>query len=206
VELQGRGPLVIPPVLRELTADLLPDWLAFFDHDAFADHPEWAGCYCHFFHADHAEKDWDARSAEENRAASSALIRSGRLKGYLAYVDGKPAGWCQAAPRLLIPNIAGDPALAASDADEVGSIACFVVARAYRGLGLARHLLDAACAGFRAQGLRIAEAYPRVQAQGDAANYHGPLNLYLGMGFAPHVELERILIVRRDLTGTFPGR
>ena len=26
--------------LRELTPQLLPDWLAFFDHDAFADNPD----------------------------------------------------------------------------------------------------------------------------------------------------------------------
>jgi GNAT superfamily N-acetyltransferase len=194
------------PVVRELTADLLSDWLAFFDHDAFADHPEWANCYCHFFHADHAEKEWDARSAEENRAASSALILSGRLRGHLAYLDGKPAGWCQAAPRLLIPNIASDPDLAVSDAGDVGSIACFVVARPYRGSGLARHLLDAACAGFRAQGLRIAEAYPRAGAQGDAANYHGPLSLYLSMGFSTHTQREKILVVRRDLTAMSPGQ
>jgi GNAT superfamily N-acetyltransferase len=194
------------PVVRELAADLLSDWLAFFDHDAFADHPEWANCYCHFFHANHAEKDWDARSAEENRAASSALILSGRLRGHLAYLDGKPAGWCQAAPRLLIPNIASDPDLAVNDAGDVGSIACFAVARLYRGLGLARYLLDAACAGFRAQGLRIAEAYPRVQAEGDAANYHGPLSLYLNMGFSPHLELEKVVVVRRDLTATTPGQ
>jgi GNAT superfamily N-acetyltransferase len=194
------------PVVRELTPDLLSDWLAFFDHDAFADHAEWAGCYCHFFHADHTEKDWDARTAEENRAASSALILSGRLRGYLAYLDEKPAGWCQAAPRWLIPNIASDPSLAISDASEVGSIACFVVARPYRGMGVARYLLGAACAGFRAQGLRIAEAYPRVQAQGDAANYHGPLSLYLSLGFSPHVELEKILVVRRDLTVISPGQ
>jgi GNAT superfamily N-acetyltransferase len=193
-------------VVRELTPGLLGDWLAFFDHDAFADNHEWAGCYCHFFHANHAERDWESRTAEENREASGKLILAGRMKGYLAYVDERPAGWCQAAPRRLIPNIANDPALAVNDTGDVGSIACFVVARASRGLGVARRLLDAACAGFRAQGLRIAEAYPRVQAQGDAANYHGPLSLYLNMGFSPHLELEKIVVVRRDLTSTSPGR
>ena len=81
------------PVVRELTPELLPDWLAFFDHDAFADHPEWVGCYCHFFQADHTEKDRDVRTAEENRAASSTLILSGGLRGHLAYLEGKPVGW-----------------------------------------------------------------------------------------------------------------
>jgi len=193
------------PVVRELTPELLPDWLAFFDHDAFADHPEWAGCYCHFFHADHAEKDWDASTAEENRAASSALIFSGGLRGYLAYLEGKPVGWCQAAPRSLIPNIANDQVPSVHDARQVGSIASFIVAQPARGLGVTKHLLDAACSGFRVQGLHIAEAYPRVQAQGDAANYHGPLSLYLSMGFAAYAEHENLVVVRRDLTALSPG-
>ncbi len=193
------------PVVRELTPDLLPDWLAFFDRDAFADHPEWAGCYCHFFHANHAEKDWDARTAEENRTASSALILSGGLRGYLAYLEGNPVGWCQAAPRSLIPNIADDQALRVDDANKVGSIACFIVARPARGLGVAARLLDAACSGFRVQGLRIAEAYPRMRAQGDAANYHGPLSLYLSMGFAAYAEHEEVVVVRRDLRALSPG-
>ena len=187
-------------VVRELSPQILEDWLAFFDHEAFADNPEWSACYCHFFHADHEAGDWDERSAKQNRAASCDLITAGRLRGYLAYVGGKPAGWCHAAPRLLIPNLQKDETLAITDADQVGSVVCFVVSDHHRGRGLANRLLDAACTGFRAQGLAVAEAYPRKNAVGDAGNYHGPLSLYLHSGFAPFKESERILIVRKDLT------
>lgn len=86
----------------------------------------------------------------------------------------------------------------------MGSIACFIVAPPARGLGVAGHLLDAACSGFRVPGLRIAQAYPRVQAQGDAANYHGPMSLYLNMGFAAYAEHEWVVVVRRDLTALSP--
>ena len=196
---------MMTPVVRALSADLLPDWLRFFDRDAFADHPDWAGCYCYFFHADHSEKEWDARTAEENREASSALIRSGQLCGYLAYLDERPVGWCQAGPRSSIRNIAHDPRLAAAEAGGIGSVVCFLVARPFRGMGVARQLLRAACDGFQAQGLRFAEAYPRVLAEGNAANYHGPLGLYLSLGFAPHAEVEKITIVRRQLTQDHPG-
>lgn len=188
--------------VRELTPHLLGDWLAFFDRDAFADNPEWASCYCHFYHADHSTKDWDDRSAAENRAASSGLIDSGRLRGYLAYVDGKPVGWCQAAPRILIRNIENDEDLAVPDAQRVGSIVCFVVAEPYRRQGVAHELLEAACNGFRRQGLAIAEAYPRLGAETDAANYHGPLSLYLESGFATFRTSDRFAIVRRTLIGS----
>jgi GNAT superfamily N-acetyltransferase len=195
--------------VRPLTPGLLQDWLAFFDHDAFADNPEWCGCYCHYYHADHGERDWDARTPEENRAASEELIRQGRLGGYLAYVDGRPVGWCHAAPRDSIPNVANDPEVAgdlaggevpASEEERVGSIVCFVVAAAFRRQGVAAALLDAACAGFRAAGLTVAEAYPSLRAKTDATHYHGPLALYRSAGFEPYRELNGRLVVRRELS------
>lgn len=186
--------------VRELSPVLLGDWLCFFDHDAFADNPDWAGCYCDFFHADHGQKPWDERTARENRTASSNLIAAGRLKGYLAYADGKPVGWCQAAPRFHIPNMEKDESLQVGDAGQVGSIVCFAVAQPYRHLGVAGRLLEAACSGLRAQGMTIAEAYPRLHVDTDAANYHGPLRLYLDAGFTVFREFERLAIVRKDLS------
>lgn len=188
--------------VRELKPELLQDWLSFFDHDAFVDNPEWEGCYCHFYHANHAEKDWGERSAAENRAASRGLILSGNLRGLLAYADGKPAGWCHAAPRLLIPNLLTSHGLEVEDAERVGSIVCFVVAPGLRRQGIARRLLDAACSGFAAQGLAIAEAYPRLNVDGDAANYHGPSSLYREAGFVEYRRLDRVMMVRKALSAS----
>ena len=185
--------------VRELTPGLLADWLAFFDREAFSDNPKWASCYCHFYFADHTAREWDLRSTAENREASSGLIAGGRLRGYLAYLDGKPVGWCQAGPRLRIPNLQNEEVLAVDDADRVGSIVCFIVAKPHRGRGVARSLLEAACAGFRSQGLAFAEGYPRRTAASDAANYHGPLSLYLNSGFTVFREADAVTIVRKDL-------
>lgn len=184
--------------IRRLEPGLLEDWLRFFDRDAFADNRDWSGCYCHYYHADTARKAWESRTADENRTASCELIAAGRMQGYLAYVDGRPVGWCHAAPRAGIPNIANEAELAVDDAQSVGSIVCFVVAQAFRKQGVARSLLDAACAGFRERGLRTAEAYPRRAANSDAANYHGPLALYLQAGFTPFRELPNVIMVRRE--------
>ena len=186
-------------IIRQLTPSLLQDWLTFFDRDAFADNREWSGCYCHFYHADHARKDWDTRTPDENPRASSGLINAGHLSGYLAYVEGRPVGWCQAAPRLGVPNVQNDEALAVSDAGEVGSIVCFIVAQGFRQQGVATRLLAAACEGFRKAGLRTAEAYPRRAPAGDAGNYHGPLAMYLKAGFMVYRETEDVSIVRRAL-------
>ena len=36
--------------IKTLNDETLEDYLYFFDHVAFADHPDWAGCYCTFNH------------------------------------------------------------------------------------------------------------------------------------------------------------
>ena len=103
-------------LVRPLTHELLDDWLAFFDVDGFADNPDWSDCYCQFFHVDD-EAVWECRTAEQNRAASTDMIQSRRMHGYLAYLDGRPVGWCHAAPRSQLPRIANDPELAVGDGD-----------------------------------------------------------------------------------------
>jgi GNAT superfamily N-acetyltransferase len=182
--------------IRELSPGLTSDYLHFFDHDAFADNLRWAACYCHFNYAPHHLKDWQERTADENRAAVSRRCAEARMHGYLAYWDAKPVGWCCAGPRASMTTL---PAHVPAASESVGSIMCFVVAKPHRGKGVARRLLAAACDGFREKGFAIAEAYPRREAKGDAANYHGPLALYLAAGFEACGEEEGVLTVRKRL-------
>jgi GNAT superfamily N-acetyltransferase len=186
--------------VRPLTPDRLEDYLRFFDRDAFADNPAWADCFCMFYMRNWAEGEWQARAAAENRADMSHLIACGQAQGYLAYVDGEPAGWVNAAPRSLLPAIDANGEFRVDEEERVGAIACFVVAPHYRGHGIARRLLDAAIDGFRRQGLRYAEGYPARDAGTAAAAFHGPYAMYEEAGFRPVRELERQTVMRRDLT------
>jgi GNAT superfamily N-acetyltransferase len=190
-----------PPRTEPLGPTSLDDFLRFFDHDAFMDNPDpdWASCYCFHHHFTGTPAEWVGRTAAQNRAAMSELVRDGQAHGWLAYVEGRPAGWCHAAPRLSLPALAADEELTTDDADTVGSIVCFVVAAPYRRQGIARQLLAAACDGFRQRGLALAEAYPAPAATSDARAHHGPLGLYLCNGFTVHRETARRVIVRRPL-------
>ncbi|HJS29182.1 MAG TPA: GNAT family N-acetyltransferase [Anaerolineales bacterium] len=185
-----------------LTPDRLSDWMSLFDHTAFTDNPDWASCYCQFYLADHTAKDWETRSGNENRSASSVSIVTGKLQGFMAFTDDIPIGWCHAAPRTLIPNLQTEPELDVDDLQEVGSIVCYIVAPRFRRQGVARELLEAACTGLQEQGLSIAEAYPRKDAASDASNYHGALSMYLDSGFEVFRELERVIVVRKTLNPT----
>lgn len=185
------------PTIRELTPDLLDDFLRFFDRDAFTDNPEWADCYCMEPFFTGTDDEWDA---PRNRAAIRGLIRGRQAQGLLAYVEGRPVGWCNATPRPALTGYNRWPEYRTDDPERVGAIACFVIAPAFRRRGVARALLDAACDKFRRRGLAYAEGYPARAEASDAAAYHGPLALYLAAGFTPYREEEEFTIVRRALS------
>lgn len=166
--------------IRPLGPQRLADFLDFFEQRAFADNPKWLWCYCHFPHADHATVVWKDRSAAQNRAATCERIEAQTMQGWLAYADGQAVGWCNAGPRRLVEGLFDEPEPLA---ERIGAIACFVVAPAFRGQGLARALLTTACEGLRESGFDWAEAYPRSDAANAAQHHHGPLAMYTAAGF-----------------------
>lgn len=167
-------------LVRALSPALLQDYLNFFDYDAFADNPRWAGCYCHFNQAAHDEKKWDERGAEENRAAASALIERGELRGYLAYVNDYVVGWCNVNARERFTTFTPEDF---PGGENSALIVCFTVAAQYRNMGVARKLLDAALEGLRRDGFKRVYALTRTDTENPAANHHGPLKMYLDAGF-----------------------
>ena len=183
--------------IRPLAPDLREDFLRFFEGEAFADNPKWKSCYCQFLYVDHSKVTWSARTLEQNRESACDRIACSRMQGLLAYRNGQVVGWCNAAPRALLDSFADEPD---PDADRLGQITCFVVARDHRRSGFARALLDAACVSLREQGLSLAEANPSRGAATDAANHYGPLSLYLSAGFTVVREREDgLCVVRRSL-------
>lgn len=187
--------------VRPLGPHLLDDYLDFFDNRAFADNPRWASCYCNLFYIDPADKAWRDYTGDENRAAVADRITRGQMPGYLAFDGDTAIGWCSAAPMAMVPAFTGD---AIADKDRVGAIMCFLVDAGYRHRGIARHLLRAACAGFRHEGLAFAEGNPNPEATTEAANHRGPLELYLSEGFTHHRDDpdDGSVYVRKRLDGS----
>jgi GNAT superfamily N-acetyltransferase len=188
------GELTIQPV----TEDRLDDWAAFFDHDAYVGNPEWAGCYClepHVAVQDELEEA-DVPHWRDNRAAMLQRLRGGDSFGYLAYVDGRPAGWVNASLRsayTLHPGEADDP----PDTQVVG-ISCFVIAPPHRRHGVAAALLDRVLADAPERGAGWVEAYPFTEdREGDGGNFRGPRTMYDERGFEPVRVRARDTVVRR---------
>lgn len=116
--------------IRPFSADRLPDFLSFFDGDAFSDNPKWSSCYCQCYYEDHSRVVWKDRTAAQNRAFACERGAMGEMQGYLAYVGGRVAGWCNAAPRHMLRALDDEPT---PDAELVGAIICFLVAPQFRG-------------------------------------------------------------------------
>lgn len=183
--------------IMALNKDTLAEFLVFFDTDAFADNPKWAFCYCQFLYVDHNVVDWKSRTLIENRAAACDRVSADRMRGHLAYVDGRVVGWCSAAPRFMMNSFDDEPD---PDADAIGVVGCFVIAKEYRRRGIARALLHAACDAFALQGLRYVHAFAEPHAATEAENHFGPLAMYLSAGFAVHNEDDHgEVVVRKQL-------
>lgn len=161
-----------------------------------------AGCWCMWWRLPRSQ--WGAQKGEGNRAAFEALVASDAQPGILAYVEGRPAGWCAVEPREAYPALDRSRTLKRVDEAPVWSVTCFFVARPYRRHGLTVWLLVAAAEHARARGARILEGYPvepRVGRTADAWAFTGTLSAFRRAGF---VEVARRSatrpIVRRALS------
>lgn len=185
------GEIEIHPV----TGDRIDDWLRFFDHDAFAGNPDWASCYCLEPHLPASEDDQE-RPWREVRADMVDLLSSDGAFGYLAYVDGRAAGWVNASPRSsygLYSTV--DPY--GPDPKTVVGVSCFLVAPPYRRHGLAEMLLDRVIADAPGRGAQWVEGYPYDDPdEGDPGHFRGPRHMYDERGFEPVEDRAKDTVVR----------
>jgi GNAT superfamily N-acetyltransferase len=193
--LESIGSLVVEPV----TEQRIDDWLAFFDHDGFVGNPAWAACYCtepHVVERGAPPDQIPPAPWSQRRAEMIEMLRSGHAFGYLAYVDGRAAGWVNASRRSACAMYRNGDAADPPD-DDVVSIACFVIAPPYRRHGLADALLRRVIDDAPARGVSWLEAYPPTEQRiDDAWNFRGPPALFQRHGFEAVGEDGRKTVMR----------
>ena len=194
-----RLPRIGEITVHDVTPHRVADYQSFFDHDAFRDFPGWQSCYCMETHRTQTDEEWAVRTAADNRRDMTQSLRKGGVTALLAYVDGKPVGWCNYGETTRLNGVMHRFGLNAAEQQGVGSLACFVIAAPYRRHGVASALLESALERLRARGVATAEAYPVKELKSAQSNYRGPLSMYLQAGFVPYRETERHLIVRKTL-------
>ncbi len=186
--------------IHPVSASRIPDWLAFFDRDAFAGNPVDAVCYCsgpHLFAFGQEAGGELLRPWRQNRELMIGLLESGRVFGYLAYVGDRPAGWVNASKRadcsMYLIGDSADPA----DRDVI-SLPCFGIAPPYRGHGLVGRLLERVLSDAASRGMTWVEAYPfNDQENVDEDNWRGPRSLFDAHQFKLMERRERYSVMRR---------
>ena len=182
--------------IKPLTAELMEDYLFFFDHITFGEHPDWSNCYCFESHFVGTKEQWNKR---ENRSSVIKYISENKMRGYLAYDGNKPVGWCNANSRSNYERILKYDELIGSPQDKVCSIVCFLIAPDYRRKGIAQKLLEQICVDYELQNYDYIEAYPRKGQLSCENHYKGPLELYEKSDFKIEKEYDDHFIVRKQL-------
>jgi ribosomal protein S18 acetylase RimI-like enzyme len=178
--------------IKALEAEDLHEFLDFFDHRAFANDPDWDGCYCQSFLND--QPAWDGESDPKPilRQSSCDKISQGKMQGYLAYEDDRVVGWCAAGESKLFNLPEADEKLA--------RVVCFVIEEGFRGRGIADQLLGFALKDLTAKGFAEVEAKPVRPEDKSKMNFRGPYSMYLKHGFADYRDLgEDGILVRKEL-------
>ena len=195
----ARLPAIGEVDVRDVTPDRVAEYHSFFDDYAFRDYPAWQSCYCMETHRTQRDEEWAGRTAADNRRDMTAMINRGEVTALLAFVGGKPVGWCNYGETTRLAGLMHRFGLQAAEHEGVGSVACFVIGAPYRGHGVASRLLEAAVDRLRKRGLRAVEGYPAGKEDSPQGNYRGPLSMFLRAGFAPYRETEHHTIVRKTL-------
>lgn len=175
--------------IKALEADDLHSFLDFFDHRAFANDPEWDGCYCQSFLG---QPEWDGVSDPKPilRQASCDNISAGKMQGYLAFEGEQVVGWCAAGESKLFVQL--------PDADEkLARVVCFVIDENYRGKGIASELLDFAIDDLTKKGFAEIEARPAAKDDTSKQNFRGAWSMYENRGFTPYQDLGEMGVFSR---------
>ena len=170
--------------VRPVTADRWDDLL-----ELFGERGAYANCWCTWWRM--AAREWDEAGAGGRRHLLESLVAEGRVPGLLAYVDGRPVGWCSVGPRPDFPRMQRSRHVAPVDEVAAWAVNCFWIDRAHRGQGVATALLEAAVAHAFANGAEAVEGIPvdpDVRERDAASAYTGVVGMFANTGF---VEVAR---------------
>lgn len=192
--------------IRELTPDLLDDYLYFFENVAHEDNEEEDRCYCVCWCSDDHRAGKDFSSPEKRRNYAIQYIHDGIIKGYLAYCDGRVVGWCNANKKSDCLNCISwlrfmtSVNTADSNLDsKVKSVFCFTIAPDMRRKGIAARLLERVCRDAADDGFDYIEAYPNKEFINVFRDFMGSVDMFAKCGFMIHEETEHKVVMRKKL-------
>jgi len=176
--------------IKKLNSKLIDDYISFFQNIRITDDPECGKCHCLFFHTEQKAKEWIKRTSDQNKETAINSIKEGILSGFLAYEGIKPIAWCNVNSKEKFNFNKSRFYNNLKKNNQIISIVCFYVLKEFRKKGITTQLLKNIIEYYKNSHYKCIEAYPSINESDDIKNYHGPLDLFLKMGFniIKHVE------------------
>lgn len=115
----------------------------------------YSGCWCMFWRLSRA--DFNKLGGEGRKAVLHELTSRNEVAGVLAYIDGKPIGWCSIGPREDYAALEKSRILKRVDDAPVWSVVCFFVAKGFRKRGIMSALLRGAVRYAEENGAQVIE-------------------------------------------------
>ncbi len=142
------------------------------------------GCWCMSWRL--SRSVFDRQKGNANKKAMKNLVTKNEQVGILAYIDGKPVGWCAIAPRDKFIKLENARVLKRIDNKPVWSITCFFIAKEFRRQGISVEILKGVIAYCRKKGVEVIEGYPIIPYSDNmpaAFAWTGILSSYTRAGF-----------------------
>lgn len=190
--------------IKPLVAELISDYLDFFDNRAFTDDNPNRPCYCTSPNQDEKTikqmvSEFKINGVKETvRKYAVKMLNENKIHGYLAFDGDTSIGWCNAADiksyKSFVPNFARH-----NTCGKTVSIVCFEIAPEYRGMGIASALIDKVCFDAKAKGYKAVEGYPKIYKGRNDYDFYGPVRLYQKSGFQEVSRKDGQVIMRKVL-------
>ena len=183
------------------TADRWPDVESLFGPKG-----AYAGCWCMFWRLNRA--DFKNLKGAGTKAILKTMTENNDVAGVLAYVEGKPAGWCSVSPRHEYAALENSRILKRVNDIPVWSIVCFFVAKPFRHQGIMAELLKGAVKYAEQQGATVIEGYP-IDMQGEKlagqtlnsySGYMGVASAFREAGFVEVAKASETQLIMRYTT------
>jgi GNAT superfamily N-acetyltransferase len=192
-------------IIEKLTAELSDDYFDFFENRAFTDDSPYR-CYCQMYQMSKEQQKEEMENFKGtdygllSKTIAKKQIESGSLCGYLAYIDGKSVGWCNANDRANFPsNPYCDVLFHSPTPQREIAVVCFEIAPNFRGKGIATALLNRVIADAVTNGYSSVTSFPVLRSERYEWDCTGPIRLYEKTGFHKISEHGDIVIMKKEL-------
>lgn len=191
--------------IKQLLPELANDYFDFFENRAFTDDPPYR-CYCQMYQMtkEQAQAAIDNANGADmglvSRNVAEQQIKSGILRGYLAFDGDVAIGWCNANDKANFPpeGCTGEHFFVPAEKREK-AVVCFEIAPEYRGKGVATALLQRVINDATEEGYIAVEGFPVLRSERYEWDCTGPVRLFEKAGFIKISEKDGKAVMRKEL-------